>query len=349
MNGPYRVAISGDFYKPDGTPVFADFDLSTLRSARSVEVKIISAADPVRAEDMEDCDALILMGVGFAASSVPKSGRLAVIARWGVGYDKVDVDACTNNGIALCITPDGVRRPVAVSIIAFMLALTGKLMVKDRLARMGAAGFQARGANMGLGLVGLTLGSIGVGNIGAELFRLAKPFDMKFIAHDPVSNAALDTELGIERIGLDELFCRSDILAVNCPLTAATRHLVNAERLALMKPTAYIINTARGAIIDQKALTAALQEKRIAGAGLDVFEVEPPDPDDPIFKLDTVIVAPHALCWTNELFRGLTEGDIRAALDVQQGKLPQEVVNSAVLKYVGFQAKLASLRQRFGA
>ena len=143
---------------------------------------------PLRAEQLEDFDALILLAHRFAPESVPKSGRLAVVARFGVGYDTVDVPACTANDIALVITPDGVRRPVAVSILTFMLALTGKMMVKDKLARQGAPGFAARGEHMGVGLVGRTLGSLGVGNIGAEMFRLAKPFDMKFIAHDPYAD-----------------------------------------------------------------------------------------------------------------------------------------------------------------
>ena len=120
---------------------------------------------------------------------------------------------------------------------------------------------------MGVGLVGRTLGSLGIGNIGAEVFRMAKPFDMKFIAHDPYADKAMATELGIELVGLEELFARSDVLSVSCPLTPETRHIVNAERLAMMKPTAYLINTARGPIVDQKALTKALQERRIAGRG----------------------------------------------------------------------------------
>src|SRR5207302_1701926 len=134
-------------------------------------------------------------------------------------------------------------------------------------------------------LVGRTLGSLGIGNIGAELFRLAKPFDMRFIAYDPAADAKTAAELGIELVGLEDVFRRADVLSVNCPLSPATHHLVNAERLALMKPSAYLINTARGPIVDQAALTKALQEHRIAGAGLDVLEAEPPDPADPILKL----------------------------------------------------------------
>ena len=166
-----------------------------------------------------------------------------------------------------------------------MLALTGKLMIKDRLAREAAAGFAKRSDHMGVGLVGRTLGSVGIGNIGAELFRLAKPFEMRFIAHDPFADRAVAAELGIELVALDDLFRQADVVSVSCPLTDQTHHLVNATRLALMKPSAYLINTARGPIVDQKALTEALKEGRIGGAGLDVLEKEPPDPGDPILTL----------------------------------------------------------------
>jgi len=238
MAGKFRVALSGDFRKPDGSPTYPDFDLEPLRTAPGVETEFLESASPLRAEQLEDFDALILLIHRFAAESVPKSGRLSVVARFGVGYDAVDVDACTKAGIALVITPDGVRRPVAVSVITLMLALTGKLMVKDKLTREAAAGYGKRAAHMGQGLVGRTLGSLGIGNIGTEVFRMSKPFDMTFIAHDPFADKGLATELGVELVGLEELFHRSDVLSVSCPLTPETHHIVNAERLALMKPTA---------------------------------------------------------------------------------------------------------------
>jgi phosphoglycerate dehydrogenase-like enzyme len=346
--GPFRVALSGDFRKADGSPTFPDFDLTPLAEAKNVEMVYLDNASPIRGDQLEEFDALILLAHRFDATSVPTSCRLAVVARFGVGYDTVDVAACTANDIALAITPDGVRRPVAVSIITFILALTGKLMVKDKLARQGAPGFAARGAHMGVGLVGKTLGSLGVGNIGAEMFRLAKPFDMNFIAHDPFADKKIAAELGIELVSLEELFRSSDILCVNCPLTPETHHIVNAERLALMKPTAYFINTARGPIVDQKALTKVLQENRIAGAGLDVFEQEPTDPDDPLLKLDNIIAAPHALCWTDQCFAGNGAADIKAVLDVMKGQQPRGVVNRDVLEQQGFKAKLAAFGRRFG-
>ena len=344
----YRVALSGDFRKADGSPTFPDFDLSPLQSAPNVEMAFLDAASPLRGDQLEDFDALILLAHRFDATSVPKSGRLAVVARFGVGYDTVDVPACTANDIALVITPDGVRRPVAVSIITFMLALTGKMMVKDRLARMGGPGFAARGEHMGVGLVGRTFGSLGVGNIGAEAFRMARPFDLKFIAHDPFADPKVCAELGIELVSIEDLFRRADVLSVSCPLTPETHHIVNAERLALMKPTAYLINTARGPIVDQKALTKALQENRIAGAGLDVFEQEPTDPDDPLLKLDNIIAAPHALCWTDQCFAGNGAADVKAVLDVQRGLVPRGVVNREVLDTPGFRSKLEGFARRFG-
>ncbi len=349
MSARFRVALSGDFKKADGAPVFPDFDLAPLENAPNVEMVFLESANPLRADQLEDFDALILLAHRFVPTSVPKSGRLSVVARFGVGYDTVDVPACTAADIALCITPDGVRRPVAVSIITFMLALTGKMMVKDKLARQGPPGFAARGDHMGVGLVGKTLGSVGIGNIGAELFRLAKPFDMKFMAHDPFADPKIARELGIELVGLDDVFARADILTINCPLMDETYHLVNAKRLALMKKTAYFINTARGPIVDQKALTEVLAAGRIAGAGLDVFEVEPPDPNDPLLKLDNIIVAPHALCWTDQCFAGNGAADIAAVLEIQQGRIPRGVVNRQVLESSRFKAKLEAYGKQFGS
>lgn len=348
MADKFRVALSGDFRQADGSPTFPDFDLEPLRKAPGVELAYLESADPIRAEQLEDFDALILLAHRFGPESVPESGRLGIVARFGVGYDTVDVEACTRAGIALVITPDGVRRPVAVSIVALLLALTGKLMVKDRLTREAAAGYAKRSEHMGVGLVGRTFGSLGIGNIGAEVFRLLKPFDMKFIAHDPYADEKVAAELGIELVGLEDAFRRSDVLSISVPLSASTHHLVNAERLALMKPTAYLINTSRGPVVDQKALTAALRERRIAGAGLDVLEQEPPAPDDPILKLDNVILAPHALCWTDQCFAGNGAADVKAVLDVQHGRVPRGVVNREVLENPDWKERLAELGRRFG-
>ncbi len=338
-----RVAISRDFQTSDGSPAFPSFDLSPLDDPRVEWSYIPEHGGRIDAADMEGYDALILLSARFDADSIPADGRLALVARFGVGYDTVDVDACTARGVAVVITPDGVRRPVAVAIMTLILALAGRLMVKDRLTRQGPDGWAQRGAHMGEGLVGKALGSLGMGNIGTEMFRLARPFDMQFAACDPFADEEVARSLGVEIVTAEELFRRSDFLCVNCPLTDETRHFVNAARLGLMKPSAYLINTARGPIVDQAALVKALKDGMIAGAGLDVFAEEPASADDPLFGLDNVIVTPHALCWTDECFAGIGAADIAAVFALLSNRLPSGIVNREVTKTDAWRAKLKAL------
>ena len=344
----FRVALSADFRKPDGSPSFPEFDLSPLEQRPNLDFFYLEPEAEISAAQLTDVDALILLAPRVGAGSLTPKGRLSVVARFGVGYDNVDLDACSANDVAVVITPDGVRRPVAVSILTLVFALAGKLFVKDRIARRGPAGWAEKTAHNGVGLVGLTLGSIGMGNIGAELFRLARPLDMRFIAHDPYADAALAQELGVVLTDLDRVFRESDFLCINCPLSPETHHLVNRQRLGLMKPSAFLVNTARGPIVDQAALTGVLQEGGIAGAGLDVLEREPPDADDPLLNLDNVILAPHALCWTNQLFSGSGAADVRAVLAVMAGHVPHGIVNREVIERPGWQARLSDYAQRFG-
>ena len=344
----FRVALSADFRKPDGSPSFPEFDLSPLEQRPNLDFFFLEPEAEISAAQLADVDALILLAPRVGAGSLTPKGRLSVVARFGVGYDNVDLDACSANDVAVVITPDGVRRPVAVSILTLVFALAGKLFVKDRIARRGPAGWAEKTAHNGVGLVGLTLGSIGVGNIGAELFRLARPLDMRFIAHDPYADPALAQELGVVLTDLDRVFRESDFLCINCPLSPETHHLVNRQRLGLMKPSAFLVNTARGPIVDQAALTEVLQAGGIAGAGLDVLEQEPPDADDPLLSLDNVILAPHALCWTNQLFSGSGAADVLAVLAVMAGQGPHGIVNRDVIERPGWQARLSDYARRFG-
>jgi D-3-phosphoglycerate dehydrogenase len=339
----FRVALSGDFRLADGTPAYPMFDLTRLTEDPEIEVFYVDAiGDVMPAERLEGVDALILLAHRFTAASIPRDGRLTLVARFGVGYDSVDVAACTAADIAVAITPDGVRRPVAVSVITFMLALAGKLFVKDRITRAGAWAEKSR--HMGTGLTGRTLGQLGIGNIGAEVFRLAAPFGMRLIAHDPYADPALAKTLGVELVGMEELFRQSDFLSLSVPLSDATRGLVDAQKLAWMKPSAYLINTARGPVVNQKDLHDALVAGRIAGAGIDVFDVEPVPKDEPLLRLDNVIVTPHALCWTDECFAGIGASDVAAVLAIKGGKPPTGLVNREVVERLGFQAKLRLLR-----
>jgi D-3-phosphoglycerate dehydrogenase len=333
VTDPFRVALTRDFLGPDGRLSFGDIGLNLLDRAGVAWDFLAEKTTELRPDQIREHDALLLLGPRITNATLDGC-RLLLLARFGVGYDSVDVDACTRHGVMLTITPDGVRRPVAVAAMTFILALSHRLLVKDRLTRAGR--WSEKLAYMGMGLTGRTLGVLGLGNIGRELCRLAEPFGLRRVAHDPYAGA---TE-GVELLALDDLLRTADFVCVCCALTPQTRHLLNAERLALMKPTAYLINVARGPIVDQQALTRTLQERRIAGAGLDVFEQEPIAADDPLLQLDNVIVAPHALCWTDECFRGNGESACQSILDVAAGRIPRHVVNREVLNNLLFQEKL---------
>ena len=302
------------------------------------------------AEDLAEFDALILLAARFDAQSLPPSnGRLLAVARFGVGYDNVDVPACTQSGVALVITPDGIRRPVAVAVLTFMLALAGKLMVKDAVTLAKAQRMGEAERAHGHGPDRPHARAARHRDIGAEVFRLAAPLGMRFIAHDPYVTAEQAGALGVELVDIDTLFRQSDFLSVSVPLSEATRGIDQEGRLiGLMKPTAYIINTARGPVIDQKALTDALEARAIAGAGLDVFEIEPTPADERLLALDNVIVTPHALCWTDECFAGNGAADVEAVLALSRGQEPRGVVNRDVLKDARFVARLAALRRQAG-
>ena len=330
MSEAFRIGLTKDFVKPDGALGFHDIGLQLLDDAEGVEWKFLAEDTPeLTAEQVGDCDALLVLAPRVTAATLEGANRLKIVARFGVGYDTVDVDACTQQGVLLTITPDGIRRPMATTVMAFLLALSHKLVIKDGLTRAGR--WAERMDHMGQGLTGRTLGVIGVGNIGREVFRMAAPFEMQHVGYDPHVRPEDVSALDVELVDLETLFRTSDYVAVCCSLRPETRHLVNAERIALMKETAYLISVARGPIVDQASLTAALQERRIQGAALDVFEQEPDDPDDPILLLDNVIVAPHSLCWTDEAFLNMGKDACRSILDVAAGRQPKNIVNREVL------------------
>ncbi len=195
MQRGFRVGLTRDFLRPDGTVGWGDIGLDRLDGAPGVEWEFLAeGGEELGARQVESYDALIVLGPRVSAMTVEGAGRLALVARFGVGYDSVDVEACTRNGVALTITPDGVRRPVASANVAFLLALAHKLFAKDRIARSGR--WEERLDHMGVGLAGRTLGSVGLGNIGRETFRLARPFGMRHLAHDPYATPEAASEAG---------------------------------------------------------------------------------------------------------------------------------------------------------
>jgi D-3-phosphoglycerate dehydrogenase len=339
----FRVGITRDFLKSDGSLGFGDIGLDALSENPRIAHEFLRDCGPELPPGVaDDYDALLVLAPRVSAATVDNCRRLTLVARFGVGYDTVDVAACTRNHVLLTITPSGVRRPVAVSALALILALSHKLLAKDRLTRAGR--WSEKLDFMGVGLTGRTLGLIGLGNVGREILRVTAPLEMRHLAFDPFVTSEAARTSGAELLSLDDVLRQSDFVCICCALTPQTHHLLNAGRLALMKPTAFLINVARGPIVDQSALTRVLQDRKIAGAALDVFEREPVDAADPLLALDNVIVSPHAICWTDELFRGNGQAACRSILDVAAGRVPQDVVNRDVLAQPGLKEKLARFR-----
>ena len=341
----FHVGLTRDFLMPDGTLAFGDIGLDLLEQARGVKHEFLAEnTKELTANQVRDFDALLVLAPRVTAATLDGVDRLTVLARFGVGYDTVDVDACTRNAVLLTITPDGVRRPVATSVIAYILALSHKMFAKDRLTRDGR--WAEKLAHMGVGLTGRVLGIVGFGNIGREVAKLAAPFDLRIIAADPYVTREQAAAAGADLVDLDTLMRTADFVSVNCALTAETRHLIDGRRLGLMRRTAFLINTARGPVVDEPALTAALRERRIAGAALDVFEQEPPDPANPLFTLDNVLLAPHAICWTDECFLNNGRSACQSILDVAAGRLPRHIVNRAVVDAPRLRQKLRRYGER---
>jgi phosphoglycerate dehydrogenase-like enzyme len=266
------------------------------------------------------------------------------LARFGVGYDMVDVQALTDSDVILTITPDGVRRPVATAVMTVLLALAGELVTKDRMTRAGQ--WKDRTNIKTTGLTGRVFGAIGLGNIGREVFRMLRPFEMVHLATDPFVKPGDVADLEVELVDLETLLRRSDFVSLHCPLTPETVKLIGERELSWMKPTAYLINASRGPVVDQAALYRTLKERKIRGAALDVYEQEPVPADEPILKLDNVVLTPHTLCWTDECFRKMGESAVSSVLTVFKGEIPPYVVNREVLDKPTLRAKLTANRNR---
>jgi phosphoglycerate dehydrogenase-like enzyme len=308
--------------------------LAWLKEEPGIEWKWLDRdGGEVEARQIGDLDAVIAWKTRWTKASLAGAGRLVLIARWGVGYDHLDISACTEAGVMVTITPEAVRRPVAAANAAMILALATGLFHKNADARNGLWQKNCL-ASPGIGLEGKTLGSLGFGNIAKETFRLMRHFGMNF--------------LGVRVTDFDTLIGESDFLMINCPLNEKTRHLIGERVLKRMKRRAYIINLSRGAIIDEKALVQALESGAIAGAGLDVFEHEPIDEQHPLCKMDQVILTPHALALTRDLYQGMARQLNGAVRALKNGRIPPYVVNPEVLETERFRAKMRELRRRRG-
>ena len=351
----FRVALTGDFlHETRGNPA-VDVGLGLLDSEPRILYHFIEdhaprQGDPgwfnrlysleVTPEHIAEIDGLVVLRPWVKRSTFARGAQnLVVIGRSGAGYDKIDLDACTENDVAVFNCPEALTHSTASSALLLMLALAKRLMQQERITRGGRWDLQP--AIMGAELHGRTLGIIGLGRSGRELVRLVTPFAMRIVAHSPSADPAQAQAMGVRLVSLDQLLRDSDFVTLHCRLTDQTRRRIGAAELARMKPTAYLVNVARGELIDEVALIEALQRRAIAGAALDVFEVEPLPRGHPLTELDNVILTPHYLPATADIWaatgRVTSQGMIRAA----HGQVPQNIINTDVLSRPGFRQKLA--------
>ena len=348
---PFRLALTADFFDAAGQPRYADYGQGLLdeRGAHElprIDLRRMDRHEPELAPgQLSGANGVIVLTPRVTARSLAESDELVAIGRFGVGYDSVDVAACTERDVALFITAGAVDWSVAEATVGWMLALTHHVRVKDRLVREGQ--WDARSQWMGSELRERTLGIVGFGGIGRAVVEQLRSFCMQTpLVFDPYLSDDQAAAAGVRRVPLDELLSSADFVSLHCPLNESTRGLIGARELARMKPTAYLINTARGGIVDEEALFDALQQRRIAGAALDCFAVEPLPGPSRFAALDNVLLAPHSIAWTHELFRDIGRSAFQGMLDFARGETPRGIVNREVLERPGFRTKWSRIVQQ---
>ena len=291
-------------------------------------------------EVIGECDGMVVRNTRITREIMQAAPRLAVIGRHGVGYDTVDIAAASDLGISVVYTPAANTESVAEIAIGFILGLGRKIfrahaaMQSEELLRddVTLSVMAQRRGLVNFDLWGKTLGVVGVGRIGSSVSKkVIAAFNMKVLGVDPYLDAATLGGYGVQKVdSLEELLPQCDFITLHCPGGAETRHLINARTLALMKPGAYLINTARGSVVDGEALAQAVQAGQIAGAAVDVYDPEPPRPGYPLLHLENVIVTPHFCAMTEESLYNMGTVVSQGVLDVLEGKRPQFMVNPEI-------------------
>lgn len=298
-------------------------------SARSVGSASAIPEDPLSA--LSEAEGIIASAkIRYDGSLMDRAPKLRVISRTGIGYDNVSVPEATQRGIAVCNAPDGPSVSTAEHAITLLLAVAKRIKsAEHNLQRGEKMDFFA--LNDGLELNGRNLGLIGLGRIGSRVAKVASALGMTVTAYDPYVASTVPGQAAIRLVSsLDALLASADIVSIHIPLTSETRHLIDAERIRKMKRGAILINTARGGIVDEQALLNALQAGHLAGAGLDVFETEPPPPDHPLLRREDVFCTPHIAGATVACKERLWRIAISQALQVLRGEKPAHLVNPEV-------------------
>ncbi len=340
----FKVGLTADFYDPSGKPKFPDLGLSIFEGVPGIQHHRLDRYEPqMSADQVRDTQGVVVLTPTVTAETLKAAENLLAIGRFGVGYEGIDVSACTAADVVAFIAAGAVDHSVAEATVAWMLALTHHLRIKDQLVRTGR--WDDRAQYMGRELRERTFGAIGFGGIARATVKLLQCFSMKQpLVYDPFIDAHTAERYGVKLVGLEELLSKADFISIHCPLTPKTRDLIGRRELALMKPNAYLINTARGGIVNEEALGEALEQDRIAGAALDCFATEPLQEPHPLSRFENVLFAPHSIAWTHELFRKIGQAVCQGMLDLVDGKRPHGVVNPEVFDRPSFQQKWARLR-----
>ena len=293
-------------------------------------VKVISlppGADEASLQELApEADALITRGgIKVTRKTMVSSPRLRAVGVHGIGCDHVDLEAARELGKVVFNTPAALTETVAEMTLALMLALTRRVVSADKAVRAGEWS-RKYGDLRGMEIMGKTVGIVGLGRIGSAVARRLKRFGVELIYHDMIGNPGLEAEIGIERVGLDDLLRSSDIITLHLPYTPGTHHLISCREIGMMRDGARVVNTARGRIIDQEALVEALRLGKVAGAALDVFEEEPLDPGSPLASMDNVILTPHLGASSNEAMERMAVQVAEGALKVLRGMAPDNPV-----------------------
>ncbi len=285
-------------------------------------------------EKAAEIDALVpLLSDKIDAEVYNAAPKLKIVAQMAVGFDNIDLQEATKRGIYVTNTPGVLTETTADFAWALLMAVARRVVEGDKYVRTGQwkVGWHPM-MLQGRDVYGATLGIVGLGRIGCAIAKRAKGFDMKVLYHDVVRRQDFEKEYGIQFTDVETLFKTSDFITVNVPLLKETYHLVDEKKLKMMKKTAYIVNNARGPVVDEKALYKALKEGWIAGAGLDVFEQEPTAMDNPLLKLDNIVVAPHISSASYETRSRMAEMVAENLVAFFEGKTPPNLVNTDVLK-----------------
>jgi len=301
-------------------------DMLEQKSPDTSALEILSAAHAYQTSSARD---ELAPHYHARAELLGRTPNLLIVSTNGAGYDTVDVKACTERGVLVVNQSGGNAEAVAEHVIGMMLCLVKRVGESDRALRAGT--LKNRADYIGREAFGKTIGIIGLGNVGRRVAELAGTlFRMQVLAYDPYLSAEVLRARGATKVELDDLMRRSDFVSINCPLTPESRNLIGAHEYALMKPTAYFITTARGSIHDEEALEKALRDKKIAGAGLDVWEKEPPAAEHPLMKYDNVMVTPHMAGVTREARVRMGEYAAMQMLDALDGRPVPRIVNPQV-------------------